>query len=300
MQDFIKINGIMSEGYGFSPKAVMRDARLTIEAKAIYAYMSSFAGAGLSSFPSVNLQIKELGISNKRYYKHRKLLEDLGYITIKMNRTINENGKSVRGKNLYILEQFPVEKKEDSEPKNDPKKEKKDKKSEDKIDGSEQCQNDTVEENLVKSTGSEQCRFATVQNVTAQNVTTNSNNLNSNRLNNNNNSSSSREDEDEELKKIMKICQLQKFKLKKEDAKALLLVYDFSKICKAIITASTVGGTNIKNYKGYLVATLNDLEKIKKVDINVQGKETKNKFNDFTQRKYDYDSLEKKLLGWDK
>ena len=108
--NFIQINGIMSQGYGFSPKAVMRDTRLTIEAKAIYAYMSSFAGAGLNSFPSVKLQLSELCISEKRYYKHRKLLEDLGYITIKQTRTKLESGKVVNDKNIYTLEQFPTPK----------------------------------------------------------------------------------------------------------------------------------------------------------------------------------------------
>ncbi len=48
--NFIQINGIMSQGYGFSPKAVMRDTRLTIEAKAIYAYMSSFVWCRIKLF----------------------------------------------------------------------------------------------------------------------------------------------------------------------------------------------------------------------------------------------------------
>ena len=39
---------------------------------------------------------------------------------------------------------------------------------------------------------------------------------------------------------------------------------------------------------------------VSKVKINKKGNEKKIRFNDFKQREYDYDSLEKKLLGWDK
>ena len=143
--NFIQINGIMSQGYGFSPKAVMRDTRLTIEAKAIYAYMSSFAGAGLNSFPSVKLQLSELCISEKRYYKHRKLLEDLGYITIKQTRTKLESGKVVNDKNIYTLEQFPTPK-----PKEEIQKDKI--KTNNKNNISENSQNDSADKNGINTT----------------------------------------------------------------------------------------------------------------------------------------------------
>ena len=123
----------------------------------------------------------------------------------------------------------------------------------------------------------------------------NNTNLNNTNLNNTNISSSSKEGE-EEVKKLLDICQLQKFKLSKKDIKSLLLVYSFDKIAKAIITATSVND-EIKNYKGYIVAILNDFDKVKKVDIINTKKETK---SNFTQRDYDYDSLEKQLLGWEK
>ena len=248
--NFIQVNGVLSKGYGFSPQAVMRDIRLTPEAKCIYAYMSSFAGAGLSAFPTVSLQLYELGMGEKRYYKHRKLLEQFGYITIKRTRVKTESGKVVGGKNIYTLEQFPVEKKcekQDSEP----------------------SQNDSV------------------QNESVQNAITNNNNFNNNNFNNNNFNSSSSKDDDDEVKKIMKICQLQNFKLKREDAESLLLVYDFTKISKAIITASSIAN-KIKNYKGYLVSVLNDMEKVKVTNIKID-KDNKPKSNNFTERKYDED-----------
>ncbi|AQW28516.1 TPA: helix-turn-helix domain-containing protein [Clostridium perfringens] len=272
--NFIQVNGIMSQGYGFSPKAVMRDTRLTIEAKAIYSYMSSFAGSGLTAFPTIELQLHELGISKSRYYKHRKLLEDLGYITIKQTRVKGTNGKVVNGKNIYTIEQFPVEKEEVEVP-----------------------QNKESHKTIENTTFSEVTQNETPQNSTAQNVESNSNNLNSNNLNSNNISSSSKEDE-EEVKKLLEICQLQEFKLSKKDIKALLVVYSFDKIAKAIITAGSTDST-IKNYKGYLVSVLNDMEKVKKVDININNKDSKKSNANFTQREQDMNELEKQLLGWE-
>ena len=37
-------NSILRAGYGIIPKVVMRDKNLSIEAKAIYAYLTAFAG----------------------------------------------------------------------------------------------------------------------------------------------------------------------------------------------------------------------------------------------------------------
>lgn len=91
-------SGIYSEGYGMIAKSVMRNKDLSVEAKAIYAYLVSFSGAGLSSFPSTELILSELKISHKRYLSHRKKLEDFGYISITRIRT--DNGFS---KNLYEI-----------------------------------------------------------------------------------------------------------------------------------------------------------------------------------------------------
>lgn len=98
-QDELKIEGILSKGYGLSPKLVMRDKRLTVEAKAIYAYMASFAGNGFTAFPSVSLILSDLVISKDRFYKHRKLLIELGYIEVKQENQKNSNFK----KTVYTL-----------------------------------------------------------------------------------------------------------------------------------------------------------------------------------------------------
>ena len=123
----------------------------------------------------------------------------------------------------------------------------------------------------------------------------NNTNLNNTNLNNINISSSS--EDEEEVKKILDICQIQEFKLSRKDIKNLLLVYSFDKIAKGIITAGSTDST-IKNYKGYLVSVLNDIEKVKKVDININNKNSKKSNANFTQRDQDMNELEKDLLGW--
>ena len=292
-KNFIQVNGIMSHGYGFSPQLVMRDTGLTVEAKAIYAYMSSFAGSGLSAFPTIELQLHELGIGAKRYYKHRKLLEDLGYITIKQTR-IKKDGKSINDKNVYTLEQFPVEKKLVS-----------------KQSHFEHSQNDHPDKTSLKAnffehgqneqsqneqSQNEQSQNEQSQNEQSQNDQGKSNNVKSNNIKNNIIKTSSSK-EDDEVKKLLDICKLQNVKLNKKDILSLLLVYSFDKIAKGIITIASTN-SSIKNYKGYLVSILNDMEKIKKVDININNEYKKKSDVNFTQRNQDMNKLEKDLLGW--
>lgn len=89
MPDKIKLEGVLSKGYGTIAKLVMKDKNLTIEAKAIYSYLCSYAGAGESAFPSVDLIVSDLNISENRFFKHRKCLVDNGYISIERNKTSN-------------------------------------------------------------------------------------------------------------------------------------------------------------------------------------------------------------------
>lgn len=90
-------------GYGLVFKRVMKDTNISIEAKALYSYLSAYAGADESAFPSVSLICHELGISDKRFKKYRKQLEAQGYLSIERQRT--NNGFS---KNIYTIEHNPV------------------------------------------------------------------------------------------------------------------------------------------------------------------------------------------------
>lgn len=90
-------------GYGLVFKRVMKDTNIDIEAKALYSYLSAYAGSSGTAFPSVSLICHELRISEKRFKKYRKQLEDYGYLSVKRNRT--DNGFS---KNIYTIEHNPV------------------------------------------------------------------------------------------------------------------------------------------------------------------------------------------------
>ncbi|RIO43943.1 helix-turn-helix domain-containing protein [Staphylococcus nepalensis] len=81
----------------------MKDTSISIEAKALYSYLSAYAGANETAFPGVSLICHELNISDKRFQKYRKQLEDNGYLSIKRERT--NNGFS---KNIYTIEHNPV------------------------------------------------------------------------------------------------------------------------------------------------------------------------------------------------
>lgn len=155
MSDKLKLEGVMSKGYGTVPKLVMQDEGLAPEAKAIYAYICSFAGAGTSAFPGIELMCKQLTMSEKRFHKFKNQLIENGYLKIERERKSDGKGW---GSNIYHLVQEVPEKKP--------------------VTG----QNDMIQ----SVTG----QFVTLQNVTGQDVTlqndmTNNNSLNNNSLNNN-------------------------------------------------------------------------------------------------------------------
>lgn len=71
---------IYEQGYGQIAKLIMTDKDLTIEAKAIYAYLCSFSGGGNQAFPSIQKMCADLRITPKRFYKHFEYILDKGYI----------------------------------------------------------------------------------------------------------------------------------------------------------------------------------------------------------------------------
>lgn len=73
---------IFRAGYGTIAKLPMQDKNLTIEAKAIYAYLCSYMGSGDVAFPSIKRICNDLRISKDRYYKHFNLLISQEYIRV--------------------------------------------------------------------------------------------------------------------------------------------------------------------------------------------------------------------------
>lgn len=74
-ENILVFDNIFSRGYGFSPQVLTRLPQLSIEAKGLYSYFSSFAGQGGIAFPSTQTILKETNISKNRFYKYRDELE---------------------------------------------------------------------------------------------------------------------------------------------------------------------------------------------------------------------------------
>ena len=146
-QNSLMTSELFSKGYGFIPKIVMIDTDLTVEAKAIYGYLASYSGAGMSSYPSTKLILNHLNMSRDRYFKHRKQLIEKGYITIKKER---KNGDFCN--NIYILNSEPTA-----------------------------CTRNATTRNA--TTRNATTRNATTRNATTNSISSNNNSINSNSLN---------------------------------------------------------------------------------------------------------------------
>ncbi|MDM0881676.1 helix-turn-helix domain-containing protein [Clostridium perfringens] len=244
--DEIRYEGksILSKGYGIIPKLIMQ-SDISIEAKAIYAYMCSFAGNGQSAFPGVDKIIYELKITRRRFYKYRKELEDHGMIKVQKTRNGNRNSR-----NIYIIAQTIPDK----------------------------CHFDTYQNEQY-------------QNEQYQNDYTNNNILTSNKLNNNNVNNNNREVVvDKEVKKILKGFTTKEIssviKFCEENKVHVDVVEEKLKILKSM--------KKVNNKVGALISAIkNDWKESSGIDNSKNPKEA-----NFTQREYDYDDLEKGLLGW--
>lgn len=103
-RDILITEGVNSKGFGTISKLVMLDRKLTIQAKAIYAYFCSYAGGGSQPFPSVERILGDLDISEDTYYKHLRFLKAYGYIIVEQRK----NGKGTFLSNVYTLTSHPV------------------------------------------------------------------------------------------------------------------------------------------------------------------------------------------------
>ena len=65
---------IFHSGYGYIPKSVMRCKNISIQAKAIYAYLISFAGRKSEAYPSRKLMCYDLNVSQDTLNKYLKEL----------------------------------------------------------------------------------------------------------------------------------------------------------------------------------------------------------------------------------
>ncbi|MEE1155554.1 MAG: helix-turn-helix domain-containing protein, partial [Acutalibacteraceae bacterium] len=95
-----KNDDILKNGYGIVYKAVMTDERLSLTAKAIYAYLCSYTGSKGIVFPSRARILSELKIAKNTYYEHFNKLVELNYIIIKKS-------KGFLNRNQYVINDNP-------------------------------------------------------------------------------------------------------------------------------------------------------------------------------------------------
>ena len=198
----VKIEGIADQGYGLTYQYVNRSKELTIEAKQIYNYLSSFAGKGNEAFPSVSLILEELGISKTRFYKHRELLLEKGLIRVEQGRAkYTESGKVSYDTSSYILltdyEKIEQQKQRYSKEKN----------AKNNVENNSVKSRKKTRTNHVKpveNTSIDECpQNNDTQNNDTRNWDTNNNNSkNNNSKNNNNNTTTIEKSENNDIKKI--------------------------------------------------------------------------------------------------
>ena len=71
-----------NNGYGVVYNRVMRDKNISIEDKAVYAYIMSFTGGGASDMCKTKIATHELGVSEYQFISSISRLSKYGYILI--------------------------------------------------------------------------------------------------------------------------------------------------------------------------------------------------------------------------
>lgn len=104
MSDKLRIEGVNCQGFGIIPKLVMRDRMLSCGAKALYAYVCSYAGNGDTAWPGRELIIRDLNISKNTYNSYLNELKESDYIRTKQERS--KTGIFMH--NIFILVSSPV------------------------------------------------------------------------------------------------------------------------------------------------------------------------------------------------
>lgn len=91
-------------GYGLIPKAVTRRSDLSLGAKAVYAYLASFAGNTGVAFPSMALMMEELNISKNTLRKYLKELQEKGLVIVEQGKDGTQFANNIYYlTNVYLL-----------------------------------------------------------------------------------------------------------------------------------------------------------------------------------------------------
>lgn len=105
----LSLDGINANGFGFIPKLIMQDTRLSIKAKGLIAFFYSLVQAGCRAYPHRATICTFMQISKEVYYNALNQLIEYNYITVKQRHS--KNGRfSV---NDYILNSNPCQENKD-------------------------------------------------------------------------------------------------------------------------------------------------------------------------------------------
>ena len=101
--------------YGLAPTFVFRNPELSVGAKSLYGYLSTFISGEqmkkklFKAWPSRRRIQKDLNISGNTLSKYLQELKKMGLIKVKQSRQTLEQGRQVYGNNLYILQPYVKE-----------------------------------------------------------------------------------------------------------------------------------------------------------------------------------------------
>ena len=95
-------DNVFSDGYGIIAQKVMRCHSISRDARLLYGYLCSFAGAGDIAFPATKTILFELGYSPKTFYKYRDELAAFGLVQVETRNT--RHGRQT----VYRLPSVPI------------------------------------------------------------------------------------------------------------------------------------------------------------------------------------------------
>ena len=89
--------------FGIVDYEIMNDPSLSLEARAIYSILASYANKDRSCHPTINTLLRVTGVSKDRFYKHMNQLVDRGIV--EKYKMTGEYGRSPNLKTgvIYVL-----------------------------------------------------------------------------------------------------------------------------------------------------------------------------------------------------
>lgn len=89
----LQYSGMLKNGFGMIPRAVMQSTELSVKEKGVYAYLITYAGPGQTAFPTTPMMANHLNITRVSLRKYISHICELGYITRKITTDRKQNGQ---------------------------------------------------------------------------------------------------------------------------------------------------------------------------------------------------------------